>query len=81
MNRLLPFNFDVIHGSVRTLVIADFLSRHPSDYEGSTIKAEEMFNSWFTIIVVNEIVPALNRNVTNKSEPIRIEKSEKVRNK
>ena len=31
-----------------------------------------MFNSWFTINVVDEIVPPLNRKLANKNEPIRI---------
>ena len=30
-----------------------------------------MFNSWFTINVVDEIVPPLNRKLANKNEPIR----------
>ena len=31
-----------------------------------------MFNSWFTISVVDEIVPPLSRKLANKNEPIRI---------
>ena len=31
-----------------------------------------MFNSWFTINVVDEIVPPLSRKLANKNEPIRI---------
>ena len=63
-----------IHEPGRTLGLADYLSRHPSDYESSTVKAEEMFNSWFTVNVVDEIVPSMNRKVTIENEPIRIER-------
>ena len=56
VDRLLPFDFSVIHAPGRTIGLADYLSRHPSEYCGSTVKAEEMFNSWFTINVVDEIV-------------------------
>ena len=34
--------------------MADFLSRHPSPYNGAVIKSEQKFNDWFTINVVNE---------------------------
>ena len=71
-DRLLPFDFSVIHAPGRTIGLADYLSRHPSDYCGSTVKAEEMFNSWFTINVVDEIVPPLSRKLANENEPIRI---------
>ena len=72
VDRLLPFDFSVIHAPGRTIGLADYLSRHPSEYCGSTVKAEEMFNSWFTINVVDEIVPSLSRKLANKNEPIRI---------
>ena len=72
VDRLLPFDFSVIHAPGRTIGLADYLSRHPFDYRGSTVKAEEMFNSWFTINVVDEIVPPLSRKLANENEPIRI---------
>ena len=78
-DRLLPFDFSVIHAPGITIGLADYLSRHPSEYCGSTVKAEEMFNSWFTINVVDEIVPPLSRKLANKNEPIRI-KIESKRN-
>ena len=31
-----------------------------------------MFNSWFTINIVDEIVPPLSRRLANENEPIRI---------
>ena len=47
--------------------MADYLSRHPSQYEGSVTKAEELFNTWFTVSVVNEIVPTIHKAVVAKS--------------
>ena len=79
VDRLLPFDFSVTHAPGRTIGLADYLSRHQSEYCGSTVKAEEMFNSWFTINVVDEIVPPLNRKLSNKNEPLRI-KIESKRN-
>ena len=29
--------------------IADYLSRHPSPIEGESIKASELWNTWFTV--------------------------------
>ena len=74
VDRLLPFDFNVVHEPGRTLGLADYLSRHPSEYNGSILKAEELFNNWFTINVVKEIVPTLNRK-SAKNEPIRSEES------
>ena len=75
VNRLLPFDFNVVHEPGRTLGLADYLSRHPSEYNGSILKAEELFNNWFTINVVKEIVPTLNRKSAKENEPIRSEES------
>ena len=47
VDRLLPFDFAIVHTPGRTLGMADYLSRHPSDYERSVAKAEELFNDWF----------------------------------
>ena len=59
--------------------MSDYLSRHPSDYCGSTVKAEEMFSSWFTINIVDEIVSPLSGKLANENEPVRI-KTEGKRN-
>ena len=45
----------------RTLGMADYLSRHPSEYESSVAKAEKLFNDWFTVNVVKEITPEMKR--------------------
>ena len=34
VDRLLPFDFSVIHAPVRTIGLADYLSQHPSEYCG-----------------------------------------------
>ena len=39
--------------------MADYLSRHPSEYEGAVAKAKDLFNDWFTIKVLDEISPKL----------------------
>ena len=36
--------------------MVDYLSRHPSSYEGEIVKLEQMFNNWTIAIVVKEIV-------------------------
>ena len=71
VDRLLPFEFYIVHTPGRTLVMADYLSRHPSEYEGSVVKAEELFNDWFTVIEVKEITPQLKR-LAEQREPIRV---------
>ena len=77
VDRLLPFDFNVVHTPGKTLDLAHYLPRHPSPYEANIVKAEEMFNSWFTINVVDEVTPAMNKaKRTNESKPIKSQKSE-----
>ena len=59
VDRLLPFDFVIVHTPGRTLGMADYLSRHPSEYEGAVAKAEDLFIDWFTINVSDEISPKL----------------------
>ena len=54
VDRLLPFDFEVTHASGRVLGFADYLSRHPSDLEASTIQAEQLWNDWFTVHVISQ---------------------------
>ena len=61
VDRLLPFEFEVVHVAGRTLGMADYLSRHPSELEGATIKAETLWNEWFT---VNSVI-SLNNVLEN----------------
>ena len=55
MDRLLPFEFEILHAPGRTLEIADYLSRHPSPIEGESVKASELWNTWFTVNHVNNL--------------------------
>ena len=45
IDRLIPFEFNIIHAPERTVGIADYLSRHPSENNNNEnkIKAEELF--------------------------------------
>ena len=77
VDRLLPFEFSIVHTPGRTLGMADYLSRHPSEYEGSVAKAEELFNDWFTVNVVREITPEMKR-LADWRKPIKSQESKKV---
>ena len=74
VDRLLPFDFSIVHTPGRTLGMADYLSRHPSKYEGASILAEKLFNDWFTVSVVDDITPNFT-GLANSREPIRSRKS------
>ena len=80
MDRLLPFDFSFEHCSGRTLAMADYLSKHPSEYEGALGKWEHTFNDWFTINVVDKISPNLPR-LANPREHINLRESEKAKRK
>ena len=54
VDRLLPFNFEVIHAPGRVLGFADYLSRHPSELKVATIQAEKLWNDWFTVNTVSK---------------------------
>ena len=62
VDRLLPFEFEVVHVAGRTLGIADYLSRHPTELQGAAVKAETLWNEWFT---VNSVI-SLNDVLVNK---------------
>ena len=49
VDRLLPFEFEVVLVAGRTLGMADYLSRHPTELEGASLKAEALWNEWFTV--------------------------------
>ena len=80
VDRLLPFEFSIVHTPGKTLGMADYLSRHPSEFEGSVAKAEELFNDWFTVNVVKEITPEL-KQLADQRKPIRAQKSLKAEQK
>ena len=55
VDRLLPFEFELIHKPGRTLGIADYLSRNPTPQTDKAINANTSWIEWFTINVVSEI--------------------------
>ena len=57
VDRLLPFEFEVVNVPGRTLGMADYLSRHPIELQGVTVMAETLCNEWFT---VNSVVSLNN---------------------
>ena len=77
VDRLLPFEFSIVHTPGGTLGMADYLPRHPSEYEGSLAKAEEMFNDWVSVNVPKEITPEMKR-LASWRKPIRSQESKKV---
>ena len=61
--------------------MADYLSRHPSPYEGNVVKAEELFNNWFNLNVIDGITPALNKAKRAESaKPIKSQNRNKESN-
>ena len=50
--------------------MADYLSRHPSNFEGASIQAEKLFNDWFTVNVVKDVTPKV-KGLENWRQPIR----------
>ena len=39
-DRVLPFEFKVVHAAERTVGMADYLSRHPSESHGASVQTE-----------------------------------------
>ena len=68
VDRLLPLEFEVVHVAGRTPGMADYLSRHhPSELEGASIKAQTLWNEWFTVnsvISLNNVLE--NGEMTNE---------------
>ena len=53
-----------------TFGIAYYLSRHPSNLEGASVKAEMLWNEWFTVNSVNSLFDVLDSSakVSGRSE-------------
>ena len=62
LDRLLPYDFEVIHGPGRTLGIADYLSRNPSPLFENSIKSITLWDEWFTVNIVSEIKNSILAN-------------------
>ena len=72
MDRLLPFNFEIEHAPGRTMGLADYLSRYPSKQQGENIKAESLWNNWFTVNVISELNQKQTMTAKN-TQPIECE--------
>ena len=55
VDRLLPFQFKIVHAPRRTMGMADYLSRHPSPSPLSNKFPEELWHDWFTVNVIDNI--------------------------
>ena len=63
VDRLLPFQFKIVHTPGRTMGMADYLSRHPSPSGNSSEFSEELWNDWFTVNVIDSVsVPGWYRD-------------------
>ena len=58
VDRLLPFQFKIVHAPGRSMGMADYLSRHPSPSPLSDKFAEELWHDWFTVNVIENISAA-----------------------
>ena len=67
VDRLLPFEFEVIHAPGRVLCFADYLSRHPSEIKGNAVNSEKLWNDWFTVNAISK-TDANSENKTTKLE-------------
>ena len=56
--------------------MADYLSRHPSEMQGAAVKAENLWNEWFTVNSVTNLNDVLEANAAT-SENKANEKSER----
>ena len=56
IDRLLPFDMEVVHQPGRTMGLADYLSRHPSEYNESewSKSAKELWESLFVVNLVED---------------------------
>ena len=78
-DRLLPFEFEVVHIARGTPGMADYLSRHLTELQGTSIKAETLWNEWFTVNSINSLNDVFeNKQAT--SEQSNPEKSESENN-
>ena len=67
VDRQLLFDFGVVQVAGRTLGMADYLSRHLSNVVGASIKAEMLWNDWFTVNSVNSLIDVLESSASKRS--------------
>ena len=63
-----PFEFEGAHVAGRTLGMADYLSRHPTELQGASLKVEALWNEWFTVNSVIRVKDVLEDG-TQESRP------------
>ena len=68
VDRLLSFDFQVVHVAGRTLRMTYYLSKHPTELYGSTIKAETLWNEWFTVNSVISLNKVLDCSETSSEQ-------------
>ena len=63
IDRLLPFDMEVIHQPGRTMGLADYLSRYPTAFNEKVWSkcAKELWESWFTVNTVDIIPEQVNK--------------------
>ena len=66
VDRLLPFEFEVIHAPGRVLGFADYLSRHSSEIKGYAVNSEKLWNDWFTVNAISK----MNASSENETTPL-----------
>ena len=76
VDRLLPIEFEVVYVPVRTLGMSDYLSRQPSELQGASVKAETLWNEWFTVNSVISLNNVLDNNgvTSEQGESVKCEK-------
>ena len=67
VDRLLPFDFEVVHVTGRTIGMADSLPRHPSELQVAVVKAETLWNEWFTVNSVFSLKDVLDYEATSEN--------------
>ena len=73
VDRLLSFDFEVVHAPERTLGMPNLLSRHPTEQLDSLVKAETLWKEWFTVNCV------ISRNIVLESSETSGEKEKLVK--
>ena len=64
---LLPFEFELLIAPGKVLGFADYLSRHPTKVKGTAVKAEKLWNDWFTVNTITRI-NVIPENETNPQD-------------
>ena len=71
IDRLLPFDIQIVHRPGRTMGLVDYLFRHPSEFneKQSVHNAKELWDSWFTVNTVVDVKTNCKLNQIARSTP------------